>query len=110
MSFQLGKKILIVNDPAQAQLLFMAKLASGVKRLVETDDDFQTSTAFDDLATSPDTQSGAEGAGYLPADASTDETIAQADFLRIAGFGDFVGADIVEVIGAKGVPGAKQVS
>jgi hypothetical protein len=51
MSFKLGKKILIVNDPAEAQLLFFAKIASGVTRLVETDDDYQTTTAFDQLAT-----------------------------------------------------------
>ncbi len=110
MSFKLGKKVLIVNDAAQAQLLFFAKLANGVRRLVETDDDFQTTTAFDDLVATPDTQSGAEGAGYLPASPADDETIAQADMLRILGFGDLIGSEITEVIGAKGVTGVAQIS
>jgi hypothetical protein len=104
------RKVLVVNDPAQAQLLYYSKLATGIKRLVETDDDYQTTTAFDQLATSPDSGPDAEGAGFNPAAVATDETIAQANLLRILGFGDFEGADIVEVLGAKGVAGVKQVS
>jgi hypothetical protein len=110
MSFQLGPKVLIINDPAQAELLFFAKLATGLKRIVETDDDFQTSTPFDDLSTSPDTQSGAEGPGFNPAKPSHDETVAQADMLRVSGFVDLVGSDILEAVGSKCVPGQKQLS
>lgn len=110
MSFKLGPKVLIVNDAAQAQLLFYSVFATGVKRLVETDDDYQTTTAFDDLEASPDTQSGAEGAGYLPATPSDDASISQAGMLRIAGFVDLEGADITSVVGSKGVTGAYQVS
>ncbi len=110
MAFDLGRKVLIVNDAAQAELLFYSKHASGLTKLVETDDDYQTTTAFDDLAASPDTQSGAEGSSYSPADSADDETIAQADLLRILGFGDFTGAEIAEVIGSKGILGVKQIS
>lgn len=108
MSFKLGKKVLIVNDAAQAQLLFFAKLASGVRNLVETDDAF--GTAFANLATSPDGAQTGEGAGYLPHSAVSAIAIAQADLLRITGFADLIGSEIIDVVGAKGVAGAKQVS
>lgn len=110
MSFQLGRKVLVVNDAEQAKLLFYAKVASGVKNLIETDDDYQTTTAFDKLATSPDGAADAEGTGFSPASTSTNEAVAQADMLRILGFGDFEGVDIVEAIGAKAVSGQKQSS
>jgi hypothetical protein len=78
MAFQLGKKVLIINDVDQARLLFYAKLASGARTLVETD--------------------------------TTAETVAQADMLRILGFCDLVGSEIIQAIGAKAVPYQKQIS
>lgn len=108
---KLGKKQLIINDASQAPLLFFSILAGGTRRLVETDDDYQTTNPFDNLATSPDTQSGAEGADFLPAEVdSTSSLVAQADMLRIVGFADLVGANIASVVGTKGVPDQKQVS
>jgi hypothetical protein len=108
MSFQLGKKTLVINDPAQAQFLYYAKLASGVKTLVETSDAF--GTAFGNLSTSPDGAQTSEGTDYSPSQISDAAAVAQADFLRILGFGDFDKADIIDVVGAKGVAGQKQVS
>lgn len=105
-----GPKVLIVNSADQAQLLFLAVLASGAKRLVEEGDNF--SAAYGDLATSPDTQTG-EGSDFDPASPTNTPSgavIAQADMLRITGFGDFVGADIVEAIGSKGILPVAQVS
>jgi hypothetical protein len=108
MSFKLGPKVLIVNDPAQAQLLFYAKLASGIKNLVESDDAF--GAAFANLATSPDGAQTSEGTTYSPGDAQVTAAIAGADFLRIYGFLDLDKADVVSVIGSKGVASQKQVS
>lgn len=110
MSFQLGKKLIIINDPSQAPLLFYARLASGTKNLVETDDDFQGTNPYDKLSASPDAPPDAEGSGYSPATVADAEAVAQADMLRIVGFADLVGSDIIEVTGSKAVPGVRQVS
>ena len=40
-NFQLGTKVLILNDPELVKLLYFAKLADGNYNLVESDDDFQ---------------------------------------------------------------------
>jgi hypothetical protein len=56
----------------------------------------------------PDTGPDAEGAGFLPATPTTAQAIAQADLLRILGFADLTAADVVEVIGSKGIFGQKQ--
>lgn len=112
MSFQLGPQTIVINDPAQVPVLFFAKLASGNWNLVETDDDFETSVPFDNLVASPDTQA-AEGDTTdeaLPASTATAELVAQADIMRIQGFGDFEGASISEVIGTKGCAEQKQVA
>src|SRR3989337_1528118 len=101
-AFQLGPKVLIINSTDEAKILFYAKLASGSTRLVETDDDFQTTTPYDDLSTSPDTQSGAEGSSYSPASVATADAVAQADLLRILGFGDFDASSVIEARGSKG--------
>lgn len=118
MAFKLGPKRLIVNDPAQAQLLFLAVLAGGTQNVVETDDDFLTGEGesedpYGALASSPDTLGegeNPEGDSFSPASTSDGETVAQADMLRIVGFADLVGADIQEVIGFKAVPGQNQIS
>lgn len=118
MAFKLGPKRLIVNDPAQAQLLFLAVLAGGTQNVVETDDNFLTGEGesedpYGALASSPDTfgeGENTEGSSFSPASTSNGETVAKADMLRIVGFADLVGSDIQEVIGFKAVSGQKQIS
>lgn len=104
---KLGPKILIVNSAEQAKLLFYAKLASGNQNLVEEGDDF--GAAYGNLSTSPDTQTAEGTSSYRPVTPTTAQGVAQADLLKILGFGDFVGADIVEAIGSKGIAPVAQV-
>lgn len=110
MSFQVGPKVLIVNTADQVRLLFMSKFANGTTRLVEGDDDYQTTTAYDNLSTSPDTQSGAEGATFDPANTADGTAVAQADVLQIEGFVTLDRATATGAVGAKAVPGQLQVS
>lgn len=104
-----GPNVLIVNSAAQAELVFLAVLASGAKRPVESGDNFGASYA--NLSTSPDTQT-AEGTGYSPigTDAASGLEIANADMLRITGFGDFLKGEVIRAEGSKGILPQKQVS
>ena len=113
-NFQVGPKVLIVNDPAVAPLRFFARFADGEYNLVETDDDF--GVAEIDLATDPDTQT-AEGTTYSPVapeDGAVSVTFAEAGMMQITGFGQFENAAsdrnaVQSIVGAKGVPAQAQV-
>lgn len=114
-NFQVGPKVLIVNDPAIAPLRFFARFADGQYNLVETGDNFGASEA--DLATDPDTQT-AEGADFTPVaaeDGAVTATYLEAGMMQIGGFAQFENAAsdrnaVQKIVGAKGVPAQAQVS
>lgn len=112
-NFQVGPKVLIVNDPAVAPLRFFARFADGEYNLVETDDNFGASEA--DLATDPDTQT-AEGADFAPVaaeDGAVGATFLEAGMMEVVGFGRFENGvsdrnAAQSVVGAKAVPAQAQ--